>query len=68
VLYLVIFVVAPFAFFIGRGDLHVAGDAGATAANVVANESRLRAGMAAETVVFLSRSSWRQFSTCFSDP
>lgn len=52
-LYLLIFVIAPFAFLISKADVLVDGDAAATAANLAANETQFRLGMAAESVVFL---------------
>ena len=51
-LYLVIFIVAPFAFLIVKSTILVPGDATATAENILASESLFRTGMAAETVVF----------------
>lgn len=53
VLYLAIFVVAPFAFLVGRSTTVVPGDPAATAANVAAHETLFRWGMVAETAVFL---------------
>jgi hypothetical protein len=52
-LYLAIFVVAPFPFLIGRASLVVSGDARTTAQNIMGSEWLFRAGMAAESVVFL---------------
>ncbi|HWC69782.1 MAG TPA: DUF4386 domain-containing protein [Actinomycetota bacterium] len=53
VLYLVIFIVAPFPFLLGRASLVVTGDAAATAENIIESETVFRVGMVAETVVFL---------------
>lgn len=53
VLYLIIFVVAPFPFLLSRGSIVVAGDAAATARNIMASGSVFRLGMVAESVVFL---------------
>jgi hypothetical protein len=53
VLYLVIFIVAPFAFFMGRVGVVVPGDATATVTNLMASESTFRLGMVAESVVVL---------------
>ena len=52
-LYLSIFVIAPFAFLISKANILVDGDAAATAANLAANETQFRFGMVAESVVFL---------------
>jgi hypothetical protein len=53
ILYLIIFVVAPFPFIVGRAGLVVPGDAITTANNILASKSLFRLGMAAETIVFL---------------
>jgi hypothetical protein len=53
ILYLAIFVLAPFAFLVGRAAIIAPGDAATTAANVVANETLFRVGMVAEVAVFL---------------
>jgi hypothetical protein len=53
VLYLVIFVVAPFAFLVARSSILVEDDPAATARNLIDNEGRFRLGLAAESVVFL---------------
>jgi hypothetical protein len=50
-LYLVIFVVAPFAFLIVPETIVVDGDAATTAANVIDSEGLFRAGMVAETII-----------------
>lgn len=50
-LYLAIFVIAPFAFFVVPGRIVVDGDAAATAANVVGSDGLFRAGMVAETAI-----------------
>lgn len=52
-LYLIIFVAAPFAFLFGRADLVESGDASATAGNIIASETVFRLGMVAETIVLL---------------
>jgi hypothetical protein len=52
-LYLIIFIVAPFAFEFGRTSVVVPGDATATVDNIMASESVFRIGMAAESVVVL---------------
>ncbi len=52
-LYLVIFLMAPFAEFFVREGLIVAGDARATADNIVASEGLFRAGFATDLVVFV---------------
>ncbi len=53
VLYLVIFLMAPFAEFFVRQGLIVAGDATTTAANVVGSEGLFRAGFTTDLVVFV---------------
>jgi len=53
VLYLIIFLASPLAFMIGKGGILVPGDAAATANNLMASESLFRAGIAAETIVFI---------------
>jgi hypothetical protein len=53
VLYLIIFIVAPFAFEFGRTSVVVPGDAAATVNTIVASESVFRIGMVAESVVVL---------------
>lgn len=50
-LYLAIFVIAPFPFFIVPGLIVVDGDAATTAANVASSEGLFRAGLVAETLV-----------------
>lgn len=52
-LYLVIFVMAPFAEFFVREGLIVAGDASATAANIRGSEGLFRAGFTTDLVVFV---------------
>lgn len=52
-LYLAIFVVAPFAFLVGRSTIVVGGDAVSTAENLVTNEGLFRWGMVAESAVFI---------------
>lgn len=53
VLYLIIFIVAPFAFEFGRTSVVVPGDAAATVNNITASESAFRIGMVAESIVVL---------------
>lgn len=50
-LYLIIFVVAPFAFLIVPEAIVVDGDAATTASNVIDSEGLFRAGMVAETII-----------------
>jgi Domain of unknown function (DUF4386) len=52
-LYLAIFIVAPFAEFFVRQGLIVAGDPATTAANIRASEGLFRAGFAADLSVFV---------------
>ena len=51
VLYLAIFIVAPFAFFFVPGSIVVDDDPAATASNLVESEGLFRAGMVAETII-----------------
>ena len=51
VLYLIIFVVAPFPFLLVPESIVVSGDSTRTAANIVSSEGLFRAGMVAETIV-----------------
>ena len=52
-LYLIIFLIAPFAEFFVREGLIVPDDATATARNIVAGEGLFRAGFASDLVVFV---------------
>jgi hypothetical protein len=52
-LYLVIFLMAPFAEFFVREGLIVAGDASTTASNIIASEGLFRAGFATDLIVFV---------------
>jgi hypothetical protein len=52
-LYLAIFLLAPFAEFAVRATLIVPGDPGATADNIAASESTFRAAFASDLVVFV---------------
>jgi len=52
-LYLVIFILGPFAFFLGRTSVVVPGDPAATVNNLMASESMFRLGMVAETLIVL---------------
>jgi hypothetical protein len=54
VLYLLIFIAAPFAEFFVRGRLVVYGDAAATASNILAHEPLYRLGGAVELIVVLA--------------
>ena len=51
--YLVIIVTGLFAEFFVRGNLIVPGDAGATAANILASQSLMRVGLAGELVMLV---------------
>lgn len=53
VLYLVIFILGPFAFFMGRTAVVVPGDPAATVNSLMASESMFRLGMVAETLIIL---------------
>lgn len=53
ILYLIIFIVAPFPFLIGRSGMVVPGDAVTTAENIMASGFLFRIGMVAESIVFL---------------
>ncbi len=52
-LYVVIFILGPFAFFLGRTSVVVPGDPAATIGNLMASESMFRLGMVAETIIVL---------------
>ena len=54
VLYLIIFIVAPFSFFYLRSSIIVPGDATSTANNIMASESLFRLGIVSDSVVFLT--------------
>jgi hypothetical protein len=53
VLYLVVFLIAPFAEFFVRQGLIVVGDPAATAANITASETMFRAGFVTDLMVFV---------------
>lgn len=53
VLYLLIFILGPFAFFMGRVGVVVPGDPTATVENLMAAPSLFRLGIVAETVIVL---------------
>jgi hypothetical protein len=53
-LYLIIFVAAPFSFFFVRSTVIVPGDATATANNIMASEWLFRLGIVSDSVVFLT--------------
>jgi len=53
VFYLVIFILGPIAFFLGRTSVVVPGDPVATVDNLMASESMFRLGMVAETVIVM---------------
>lgn len=52
VLYLAIFVVAPFPFLIGRSAIPMGGSAAETAAAINGSQTLFRAGMATESIIF----------------
>ena len=62
-LYLVIFLMAPFAEFFVREGLIVAGDPSATAANIRNSEGLFRAGFVSDLVVFVIEVARRRSST-----
>ncbi|RME45335.1 MAG: DUF4386 domain-containing protein [Chloroflexi bacterium] len=53
ILYVALFILGPFAFFLGRTSTVVPGDPVATVDNLMAAESMFRFGMAAETAIIL---------------
>lgn len=53
VLYLILFALGPIAFLMGKAELFDSGDAAASFAHVVDNESMFRIGMTAEALVFV---------------
>jgi len=53
ILYLLIFILGPFAFFMGRTSVVVPGDPAATISNLMESESMFRLGMVAETAIVL---------------
>lgn len=53
IFYLIIFVLGPFAFFLGRTSVVVPGDPAATVDTLLASESMFRLGMVAETLIVL---------------
>ena len=68
VLYLIVFLIAPFAEFFVRQELIVAGDPAATAANITSAETLFRAGFATDLVVFVIESPRPRCCTCCSRP
>jgi hypothetical protein len=53
ILYLLLAVLGPVAFLVGKTNLVVAGDAPATAANIAGNVPMFRTGMAVAAIIFL---------------
>ena len=53
ILYVVIFILGPFAFFMGRTSIVVPGDPSATADKLMASGQMFRLGMVAETIIVL---------------
>lgn len=53
VLYVVLFVLGPFVFLMGKATALVPGDAAASAANVLAMDTEFRSGLLIETAIFL---------------
>jgi hypothetical protein len=53
VLYLLLFILGPFAFFMGRTSIVVPGDPAATLGKLMVSESMFRLGMVAETLIIL---------------
>ena len=55
ILYVVIFILGPFAFFMGRTSIVVPGDPSATADKLMASGQMFRLGMVAETIIRATR-------------
>jgi hypothetical protein len=53
-LYLLLVILGPIAFLVGKTGLVVSGDPAATAANIGAHEAMFRAGMAVAGIIFLA--------------